>query len=112
MVQKILHISRPNGSMPISSLRPHQSDRVFIEALTLRRFGKSNGKMPLPITFDNVECTMKPIKNNVKYFTRLVGNQSYFDLQGDRSLDEYQVVCTAVDRLAGRSLSRLQTQGA
>ncbi|KAL2532187.1 hypothetical protein Adt_05538 [Abeliophyllum distichum] len=71
---------------------------------------------------------MQPNENNTKYFTRLVGNQvritmppcypswtedleeqrtrlhriieSYFDLQGDRSLDEYRTVCAAVDRLA------------
>ncbi|KAL2542621.1 hypothetical protein Adt_03599 [Abeliophyllum distichum] len=70
----------------------------------------------------------KPIKNNTKYFTRLVGNQvmftvppcyplwievleeqrarlrsiieSYFDLQDDRSPDKCRTVCAAVDHLA------------
>ncbi|KAL2470898.1 hypothetical protein Adt_39034 [Abeliophyllum distichum] len=84
--------------------------------------------MPLPIAFNNVECTIQPIRNNAKYFTRLVGNQvrftvflcypswtevpeehrarlrsiieSYFDLQGDRSPDEYWAICAATDHLA------------
>ncbi|KAL2466543.1 Uncharacterized protein Adt_42394 [Abeliophyllum distichum] len=71
---------------------------------------------------------MQSIRNNAKYFTHLVGNQvkftvppcyplwtevteeqpawlrsiidSYFDLQDDRSSDEYQIVCAAVDCLA------------
>ncbi|KAL2487077.1 putative transposase [Abeliophyllum distichum] len=57
-------------------------------------------KMPLPIAFDNVERIIQSIENNTKYFTRLVGNQSYFNLQGDRLPDEYRAVCAAVDYLA------------
>ncbi|KAL2525437.1 Uncharacterized protein Adt_10491 [Abeliophyllum distichum] len=78
--------------------------------------------MPLPIAFDNVECTMQPIGNNAKYFMRLVGNQVRFTvlpcyplwtevqeeqrlrlhriIEGDRSPDEYRAVCATVDRLA------------
>ncbi|KAL2525484.1 Uncharacterized protein Adt_10538 [Abeliophyllum distichum] len=82
--------------------------------INLEKVWQANGKMSLPIAFDNVERTMQHIENNAKYFTRLVGNQvrftvppcyplwteSYFDLQGDRSPDEYRAVCAAVDRLA------------
>ncbi|KAL2491734.1 hypothetical protein Adt_27362 [Abeliophyllum distichum] len=70
---------------------------------------------------------MQPIRNNAKYFTRLVGNQvrftvppfysswtevpeeqraqlrsiieSYFDLQGDQLPNEYWAVYTTVDRM-------------
>ncbi|KAL2480741.1 Uncharacterized protein Adt_33707 [Abeliophyllum distichum] len=96
--------------------------------INLEKVWQANEKKPLPIMFDNVEHTMQPIENNVKYFTRLVGNQvrftvlpcypswtevpedqqvlvtsiieSYFDLQDDQSLDEYREACTAVDRVA------------
>ncbi|KAL2497392.1 hypothetical protein Adt_22942 [Abeliophyllum distichum] len=57
---------------------PRVSNGVSLEALTSRRFGKENGKRPLSIAFNNVEHTMQPIKNNAKYFTRLVGNQVRF----------------------------------
>ncbi|KAL2505868.1 hypothetical protein Adt_21489 [Abeliophyllum distichum] len=57
---------------------------------------------------------MQSIENNAKYFTLLVGNhvrftvllyypswtESYFDLQGDWSPDEYLAVYAAINRLA------------
>ncbi|KAL2518242.1 hypothetical protein Adt_14489 [Abeliophyllum distichum] len=103
---------------------PRQGDGVSLEASTLRWFGRLTGRCHF---LSLVECTMQPIRNTVKYFTCLVENQmrftvhpcypswtevseeqrarlrsiieSYFDLQGDRSPDEYREVCAAVDRL-------------
>ncbi|KAL2542422.1 Uncharacterized protein Adt_03400 [Abeliophyllum distichum] len=96
--------------------------------INLEKVWQVNGKRPLTIAFDNVEHKMQQIGNKVKYFTLLVGNQdrftvppcylswtevpeqqraqlrsiieSYFDLQGDRSPDEYRPVCADVDHLA------------
>ncbi|KAL2497896.1 hypothetical protein Adt_23446 [Abeliophyllum distichum] len=98
---------------------PHRLDSTC-------EFGEIHHALVLPF-MENEERTMQPIWNNTKYFTCLVGNQvrfttpscyhswtevpeeqrarlrsiikSYFDPQGDQSLDEYWVVCAAVDRL-------------
>ncbi|KAL2486948.1 hypothetical protein Adt_31704 [Abeliophyllum distichum] len=55
---------------------PRLSDGVFLEALTLRRFGRPTGRGHFPSHI--VERTMQAIENNTKYFTRLVGNQMRF----------------------------------
>ncbi|KAL2480525.1 Uncharacterized protein Adt_33491 [Abeliophyllum distichum] len=96
---------------------PPSKRRGISRDLNLEKAWQANGKMPLSIAFDNVEHTMQPLVNNMKYFTRLVGNQvrftvppcypswtdvpeelrawlcsiikSYFDIQGNRSPDEY-----------------------
>ncbi|KAL2541606.1 Uncharacterized protein Adt_02584 [Abeliophyllum distichum] len=88
------------------------------QGINLENVWQANGKMPLPIAFDNVECIMQPIKNNVKYFMCLVGNQVRFTvppcypswtevpeeqrarLRSIIKSDEYRTVCAAVDRLA------------
>ncbi|KAL2475010.1 Uncharacterized protein Adt_35746 [Abeliophyllum distichum] len=98
------------------------------QGINLEKVWQANGKRLLPTAFDNVEHKIQLIENNVKYFMCLVGNQvrftvppcypswtevpeeqrtrlhsiieSYFDLQGDRSPNEYRAVYTAIDRLA------------
>ncbi|KAL2486180.1 Uncharacterized protein Adt_30936 [Abeliophyllum distichum] len=57
---------------------PPPKRRGNSRGINLEKVWQANGKMPLPIGFDIVECTMQPIKNNAKYFTRLVGNQVRF----------------------------------
>ncbi|KAL2471473.1 Uncharacterized protein Adt_04730 [Abeliophyllum distichum] len=104
---------------------PHRLDSALLppkrrgisRGINLEKVWQANGKMP-----------MQPIENNAKYFTGLVENQvrftvppcypswtevpeeqrarlrsiieSYFDLHGNRSPDEYRAVCATVDRLA------------
>ncbi|KAL2480517.1 hypothetical protein Adt_33483 [Abeliophyllum distichum] len=68
--------------------------------INLEKVWQANEKRLLSIVFDNVEQTMQLIENNTKYFTHLIRNQSYFDLQGNRSPDEYWAVCAVVDHLA------------
>ncbi|KAL2541610.1 Uncharacterized protein Adt_02588 [Abeliophyllum distichum] len=95
-----------------------ESGRGISQGINLENVWQANGKMPLPIAFDNVECIMQPIKNNVKYFMCLVGNQVRFTvppcypswtevpeeqrarLRSIIKSDEYRTVCAAVDRLA------------
>ncbi|KAL2466727.1 Uncharacterized protein Adt_42578 [Abeliophyllum distichum] len=92
---------------------PPPKRRGISRGINLEIVWQANGKMPLPIVSKH-----NPIGSNAKYFTRLVGNQvrfimppcypswtevpeeHYFNLQGDRSPDEYCVVFAAVDRLA------------
>ncbi|KAL2526633.1 hypothetical protein Adt_11687 [Abeliophyllum distichum] len=92
-----------NGAEDPSQQPPHRLDSTYESALPSKRRGifrginlekiwQANEKRPLP--------TIQSIENNVKYFTRLVGNQNYFDLQSDRLPDEYWAVCAAVDHLA------------
>ncbi|KAL2491265.1 Uncharacterized protein Adt_26893 [Abeliophyllum distichum] len=122
MVQEILHSSHLTGSLQPASLRPLPKRRGISRGINLEKVWQANGKMPLPIAFDNVERTMQPIGNNAKYFTTLVGNQVRFTvppcypswtevpeeqrarlhsiIEGDWSPDEYRAVCAAVDRLA------------
>ncbi|KAL2491301.1 hypothetical protein Adt_26929 [Abeliophyllum distichum] len=96
---------------------PPSKQRNISRGINLEKVGQANGKRPLPIVLDNVEQIMHLIENNTKYFMHLVGNQvmfivllchpswtkvleeqrarlhsiieSYFDLQDDRSPDEY-----------------------
>ncbi|KAL2542475.1 Uncharacterized protein Adt_03453 [Abeliophyllum distichum] len=65
--------------------------------INLEKAWQANEKRPLSMAFDNIEQT---IKNNMKYFMRLIGNQSYFDLQNDWSPDKYHAFCAFVDFLA------------
>ncbi|KAL2481276.1 Uncharacterized protein Adt_34242 [Abeliophyllum distichum] len=114
MVQAIIHISHLTGLNRHASLRPRLSNGDISRVINLEKVWQANEKRPLLIAFDNIERTMQPIENNAKYFMHLVGNQvrfivpicypswteSYFDLQGDRSPDEYRAVCGVVDHLA------------
>ncbi|KAL2471212.1 hypothetical protein Adt_39348 [Abeliophyllum distichum] len=58
-----------------SVLPPRQSDGVSFNALTLRRFDRLTERGHF---LSIVERTMQLIKNNAKYFTRLVENQVRF----------------------------------
>ncbi|KAL2527137.1 hypothetical protein Adt_12191 [Abeliophyllum distichum] len=57
---------------------PPPKRRDISRGINLEKVWQANGKMPLPIAFDNVEHTMLPIGNNAKYFTHLVENQVRF----------------------------------
>ncbi|KAL2487217.1 Uncharacterized protein Adt_31973 [Abeliophyllum distichum] len=102
--------------------------RDICRGINLENVWQMNEKRPLPVAFNNVEQTMQPVINNMKYFTRLVGNQvrftipscypswtevleeqrarlhsiieSYFYFQGNQSSNEYRTIYVAVDLLA------------
>ncbi|KAL2480379.1 Uncharacterized protein Adt_33345 [Abeliophyllum distichum] len=113
-------ICRRPPLQPGCHYHPASSSKLWGISLgvNLEQVWQAKGKRPLPIAFDNIEHTMQPIINKVKYFTRLVGNKvkftvppcypswtkipeeqharlrsiikSYFDLQDDRSSNEYR----------------------
>ncbi|KAL2454993.1 Uncharacterized protein Adt_47509 [Abeliophyllum distichum] len=105
-----------DGAWDLPQQPPHRLASAYESAPPPKRWGisrcinlekvwQANRKRPL---------TMQLIRNNAKYFTRLVRNQmrfnmppcypswteSYFDLQADRSPDQYRAVYAVVDRLA------------
>ncbi|KAL2526038.1 Uncharacterized protein Adt_11092 [Abeliophyllum distichum] len=84
----------------IRSNSPSPKRRGISRDINLEMVSQANGNMPLPI------CIVQPIKNNAKYFTRLVGNQVRFIVppcypswtEDNRSPNEYWAVCATVDR--------------
>ncbi|KAL2498320.1 Uncharacterized protein Adt_23870 [Abeliophyllum distichum] len=55
------------------SALPPKRQGIF-QGINLEKVWQANGNMPFPI----IERTMQLIENNVKYFSRLVGNQVRF----------------------------------
>ncbi|KAL2542966.1 hypothetical protein Adt_03944 [Abeliophyllum distichum] len=100
MADIMLHEARWLDSL-CESASPSPSKRRGISlGIKLEKVWQANEKRPLSIAFDNIKHIMQSIRNNAKYFMRLVGNQvSYFDIQDVRSPNEYQTACATVDRL-------------
>ncbi|KAL2480043.1 hypothetical protein Adt_33009 [Abeliophyllum distichum] len=97
-MQEILHSSHLTGSLRPTSLCPRQSDKVSLEASTLRRFGRLTRRCHF--LSSNAQFTVPPCYHSWTEVLEKQRARLRSIIEGDRSPNEYQVVCAAIDRLA------------